>query len=226
MALPKEKVKARLTAKYPGVNLSNKRVAALADKLKLEQDADDSLIDEKLDELNDVYPFSDLAKNDDRLATLEKKEKEKKVDTEDPKKEDKETDQTDLEKVLGKVLAPLLSKIEALEAGKTTDTRTTQLNDVLKDTDEKFKSLILSGYKRAKFDSAEAFEEYLEEVKTQTKDFIQADADEKLSNGSVLPILGVKNKTGVSSATADYVANKKAEQEGKSEVSGKVVFQT
>jgi hypothetical protein len=70
----REKIISQLRAKYPGVNLSKERMDAIADRLtpKIKEEAE---IDAKLDELNDLMPFADIAKQDDRMRTLEAKEK-------------------------------------------------------------------------------------------------------------------------------------------------------
>lgn len=69
----KDKIIARLKALYPGVNLSKERLNAIADKLE-PKITDENLIDERLNDLNDIYAFSDIAKQDDRLRTAEKKQ--------------------------------------------------------------------------------------------------------------------------------------------------------
>ena len=66
----KEKIKARLRALFPGVNLSAARIDAIADKLASKITEEDQ-IDEKLNDLNDINPFSDIAKQDDKLRSLE-----------------------------------------------------------------------------------------------------------------------------------------------------------
>lgn len=70
----REQILARLKALYPGVNLSKARMDALADKLapKITKEED---IDGQLTMLNDVMPFADIAKQDDRLRTLEARTK-------------------------------------------------------------------------------------------------------------------------------------------------------
>lgn len=67
-----DKIKAQLRAKFPGVNLSKSRLDAIADKLATKI-TDEAEIDAKLDELNDLYPFADIAKNDDRQRTQQAK---------------------------------------------------------------------------------------------------------------------------------------------------------
>lgn len=82
--------KARLKAKTTatGVNLSQKRIDAIADRLhkKFPELVEEADHDKHLDELNELTPFDEMAKTDDRLRTLENKK------TEKPKDEPKPTD--------------------------------------------------------------------------------------------------------------------------------------
>lgn len=71
----KEKILAKLRALYPGLNLSQKRLDAIADKLSTKI-TEETEIEDKLNELNEIFPFADMAKQDDRLRTLEAKHKE------------------------------------------------------------------------------------------------------------------------------------------------------
>lgn len=89
----KEKIIARLRSKYPGVNLSNARLDAIADKLSAKI-TDEKDIDAKLDEINDISPFSELAKLDDHIRGKEAKEKadKEKAEKEKADKEKKEKD--------------------------------------------------------------------------------------------------------------------------------------
>lgn len=78
MAVEKSKVIARLKALFPKANLSQKRLDALADKLasKPADDADDAAIDEVINDFNSILSIEDIAREDDRLRTLEAKYKE------------------------------------------------------------------------------------------------------------------------------------------------------
>jgi hypothetical protein len=82
----KEKIKEQLKAKLKaaGVNLSNKRMDAIADRLSTKITKEEE-IDAKLDELNELSPFAEMAKFDDYERAKEAKEKEdkKKKDAED-----------------------------------------------------------------------------------------------------------------------------------------------
>lgn len=176
----KAKIKARLKAKWPGVNLSTKRIDALADKLKLEEDAEDEAIDEKLDELNDIFSFADMAKNDDRLRTLEAKQPK----TEDPKPDTNPGPNTpDPEmpawaKKLIDTNEALAAEVAAIKSGKTADTRKQTLENKLKDVDPKFKAATLKAFGRMKFESDEDFETYLSEIEEDAKEFVQTPDDD------------------------------------------------
>lgn len=91
MAVPKEKVKARLKALFPETNLTRKRLDELSAKLaeRPEDEASDEDIDKVINDFNEnsLLSIEDIAKNDDRMVSLTKKAAEKKDDT-PPKKEE------------------------------------------------------------------------------------------------------------------------------------------
>lgn len=191
MALPKAKVKERLKAKFPGVNLSTKRIDAIADKLKLPEDSEDDAIDERLDELNDVFSFAEMAKNDDRLRTeeAEKKKKEQQDNpTPKPSEENPKPDQNqpvDIAKIVAAAIAPLVEKINSIESGKVGDTRLAQLKEILKDANPKYAESVLKKFPKMKFDTDEDFEAFKEEEMENVKEFIQAEANEELGGFKV-----------------------------------------
>lgn len=75
MAVDKSKVIARLKALFPKANLSQKRLDALADKLAIKpaDDADDAAIDVVINDFNSILSIEDIAREDDRVRTLEAK---------------------------------------------------------------------------------------------------------------------------------------------------------
>ena len=75
MAVEKSKVILRLKALFPKANLSQKRLDALADKLasKPADDADDAAIDVVINDFNSILSIEDIAREDDRVRTLEAK---------------------------------------------------------------------------------------------------------------------------------------------------------
>src|SRR5690606_18531648 len=83
---------ARIKAKFPNANLSKARLDKIGTQLDSKFETQEEL-DEKLDELDGFNPFADIAKDDDRLRTLEAKvKKEEKPKPETPKEEEEEED--------------------------------------------------------------------------------------------------------------------------------------
>ena len=73
MAVKPEIIKARLKVLFPKANLSTKRLDALAAKLAPMpvDDADDAAVDLILNQANDFNSFEEIAREDDRVRTLE-----------------------------------------------------------------------------------------------------------------------------------------------------------
>ena len=86
------KARLRAKAKAWGVNLSTKRIDALADRLhKKNPDlTDEADHDSRIDDLNEITPLEDMAKQDDRIRSLETKAK-----AQLPKKEEQHNDDDD-----------------------------------------------------------------------------------------------------------------------------------
>lgn len=173
----KEKIKARLKAKFSGVNLSQKRQDAIADKLakKLTDESAETEIDEALDDLNEIYAFSDMAKSDDRTRTEDAK---KKADEAAAKaKEDKTpepgADAPAWAKTLIETNNKLTERLNSLESGKTTESRRSQLEAKLKDAPEKLKTTYLKQFDRMNFKDDEDFTGFLTEVETGVNELVQ-----------------------------------------------------
>lgn len=71
----KKLITARIKALYPNTNLSQQRMNEISDRLsnKLADDADETAIDEAVNNFNDYNPFAEIAKTDDKIRGLEKK---------------------------------------------------------------------------------------------------------------------------------------------------------
>lgn len=177
----KDKIIAQLKAKLKtlGVtNLSNARLNAIADKLATKI-TDENEIDAKLDELNDVMPFSDIAKQDDRLRTLEAKSKEKPAppadsddddndDDEDgdkSKKKDKDKPDRDRTPAWAK---KLMEEVSSLKAEKHQTSVQQKLAEKLKGkVPEKFYA------KRALPEKLEDLDDFVAEIETDYTEFKQ-----------------------------------------------------
>jgi len=69
----KEKIIAAFKAKYPGVALSKPRLNAIAVRIETKVIDDETKIDAALAAMDDAYPFTEIAKEDDKVRTLEAK---------------------------------------------------------------------------------------------------------------------------------------------------------
>src|SRR5690606_33501808 len=120
----KAKIAGRLKALFPKANLSTKRIDAITAKLesKVSDDADDAAIDEIVNQANDFMDFEALAKEDDRVRTLEanqKKSDEGKGTDPDPDKNQNPNPENET----NTLLKTLLGKVEALEKGEVSKSK-------------------------------------------------------------------------------------------------------
>ncbi|WP_341215760.1 hypothetical protein [uncultured Wocania sp.] len=208
MAVKPELIKARLKVKYPKANLSNDRTDEISARLcKLpEDDADETAIDAVLDQANDMFPFEDIAKNDDTIRTLKAKtEKFKtpeeilaeaevkiKADAEAKTKADALNNAPDWFKKYAedqkKELQKLSSSYNEIKTGITTTSKQEQLNklfgdnEVLKNLPEAIKNRAL---KTANLEA----EDLALEVETIAKDF-EGLAQTNADNGNYAGIPG------------------------------------
>ncbi|WP_214228646.1 hypothetical protein [Pedobacter sp. B4-66] len=118
----------------------------------------------------------------------------------------------------------LIAKVEALEQGKTVESRLTRLQDILKDVDDKevFKIKILKDFKRMSFEKDEDFEEFLTETGTDLEAFNQDLSDKGLSSQTA-PLMGESNKNGISTNVQAYIDSKAADSKTGGNLGGKEI---
>lgn len=184
----KEKIIQKIRELFPNVNLSKERLDAIADKLAAKITEEDQ-IEEKVNDLNEVVPFAEIAKQDDRVRTLEaeaKKKTAKSTDTpkEDPDKKDKSDDDPPA------WAKALLEKVEKLESGKIATSRREKVLEKLKDADEKYRNRVLRDFDRMRIDSDEDFETVLSDIESDFSDFKQLQSDIGLGNDSPFGAFG------------------------------------
>lgn len=173
MAGFKEQIKAKFKAKYPTVTLSNARLDSIVDKLDNKTDSEDT-IETALEAINDITPFDEMAKIDDKIRTLEAK-KPKAADPvkpvtdpvvePDPANEPPAWFKAFSEKVEG--------KLSAIEGEKRITTRKQALTEKLKDAPESYKNTVLKAFNRMQFTTEEEFAEYIAETETDLAVVIQ-----------------------------------------------------
>lgn len=185
----KDKILALLIAKFSGVRKDGLAQLAASMSLQIEKEEDATAIVEKLslEKVNDFV--KDWRKEVDKevsdsnktyKSTLEKKYKfvEKEPEDDPGKKSKGNDDDDDAPKWAKDLIAQnkaLSEKLQAIESGKTTETRLQQLQSKFKEKElpESFTSNMVKNFKRMSFDSDEAFAEYLTEVETDITAFNQ-----------------------------------------------------
>lgn len=123
MAVSQDKIKERLRALFPKANLSKQRLDAIAAKLatKPEDDATDDQVDEIINDYNEVIDFEQIARDDDRIRTLEAARKPKPT----PKPEVEEDPADDDTPAWAKALQ---QEIASLKAERTQETIAQRFN--------------------------------------------------------------------------------------------------
>ncbi|WP_291096671.1 MULTISPECIES: hypothetical protein [unclassified Empedobacter] len=103
----------------------------------------------------------------------------------------------------------LADEINSIKAGKTTETRLSQINDILKDVkDEALKNTISKNFPRMSFENDEEFAEYLAEIQTDVTTSNQSFINQGLTNHQ--PSFGEKAPDGVSSSVKDFITKSTA----------------
>lgn len=190
MAVEKARVIDRLKALFPKANLSKKRLNAIADKLakKPEDDAEDSAIDEVINDFNDVISIEDIAKDDDRARSLEAQNakllKNQKSDPNpDPDDDDEDPipdDTPDWAKKMFKQNQEMRQELNSIKSGKVTDAKTEQVrklfgeSEVLKGLTPEMQERLI---KTVDLESETSLEDQVELISTDYSDLVQKAAD-------------------------------------------------
>lgn len=192
----KELIKALLQSKFGGVQLSQVRIDALASRLdgKVKDEAE---LEAKLVTLDEALPFADIAKEDDRVRSLEAEAK-KKTETkvEETKKEEGTNDTAVLE-----ALKALTETVQALKGDKVVSDRRSLIQAKIKDADADYAGRVLRDFGRMNFADDAAFEEYLGDVEKDFTSHIQTTAESKLGNDA--PFVGVGKDGKVTEASKE-----------------------
>lgn len=106
-------------------------------------------------------------------------------DPEPKKEEGGSSDPTDIASIIAaaieKANAPLLQEINSIKAGKTTETRLSRMEEVLKDVNPELKAKTLKDFGRMSFENDESFEEYLTETTTDIQTINQTIVNQGLA---------------------------------------------
>lgn len=192
MAVAPEKIKARLKALFPKANLSTKRLDVYAAKLapKPADDADDAAIDAIISDYNEVIDFEAVAKEDDRVRTLDAakakaeadaaKAKGGKGNSSEEEEEEEPEGMTPFEKAMLKKVGDLKSDIDSIKTGNITQTKKATAaelfgkSEILKGLKPELKDRWLS---RIDVNSETPFEDQIKELETEYSELVQVSAD-------------------------------------------------
>jgi hypothetical protein len=190
MAVEKSKVIARLKALFPKANLSQKRLDALADKLAVKpaDDADDVAIDVVINDFNSILSIEDIAREDDRVRTLESKANPPTPPT-PPTPPSPPTPKDDVPAWAQALLDSnnkLKEDLEAIKTGKTIETKKQTASELFA------KSEVLKAMKpelqakwvnRIDINSETSFEDQIKELESEYSELVQVSADTNIYAG-------------------------------------------
>ena len=211
----KQKLLELLNTKYLGKGTRKDTLARLAAAFSLqcttEEEAQalvDNLTDEQVTEFEKEYRSdvdSEISK-----ATKTALEKAKNKGGEegggsgpDPDLSDPKDISKIIEDAVSKAVTPLHEEINNIKAGKTSETRLQQLQEILNDVSPELKAKTLKDFSRMSFEDDEKFSEYLEETKTDILEINQTITNSSLAGHQ--PLFGNKTPEGVSSAVKDFI---------------------
>lgn len=204
----KDKIIARIKAKFPDVNLSAKRMDAIADKLSSKV-TDENEIDAQIDVYDEYNPISEIAKTDDTVRDLKGKLKNapKPHETTNQSSSTTTTNDEPVDETK-KLLTELLNKVNSLEKEKTQSTMQAKIA-----AHEKLKGISPVFYKgRALPEKEDELEAFVDGIKTDFDAFKQESNNEVLINGTK-PVGGTQNPSKVSTMFSQVMAEKKAQAE-------------
>lgn len=190
MAVKPEIIKARLKALFPKANLSQKRLDAIAAKLAPmpADDADDAAVDVILNQANDFNAFEEIAREDDRIRTLEEKAGKVIIPPapEAPKPETPPADVPEWAKGLVEANKALLEKVTAIESGnvlqtkKQTALQSFEKSDILKGLKPELKDRWVG---RVDVNSETPIEDQIKELESEYSELVQVNADNNQYGG-------------------------------------------
>lgn len=214
MAVKPEIIKARLKVLFPKANLSTKRLDAIAAKLAPmpADDADDAAVDAVVNQANDFNSFDEIAREDDRVRTLEEKAGKTPpptppAPTDPPTPPTPPVDVPEWAKGMIETNKALLEKVNAIESGnvlqtkKQTASQLFEKSDVLKDLKDNLKPKWIE---RINVDSETSIEDQIKDLESEYSELVQVSADNNIYGG---PAGGGSNNTKPDTAIVEEIVD-------------------
>lgn len=185
MAVKPEIIKARLKVLFPKANLSTKRIDAIAAKLAPmpADDADDAAVDVIVNQANDFNSFEDVAREDDRIRTLEAKVHPTPTPTPSPEPTPAPSPANPSDDVTSKLLeaiTKLTGEVEAIKTGKVIENKKQTVSELVQKS-EIFKGmkpeLVAKMERLVDINSETPIDEQVKALEVDYADLVQVNAD-------------------------------------------------
>jgi hypothetical protein len=185
MAVEKSKVISRLKALFPKANLSQKRLDALADKLatKPADDADEAAIDLVINDFNSVLSIEEIAREDDRVRTLESKANPNPPAPPSPPAPPAPPKGDEVPSWAQAILdsnKKLEGELEAIKTGKMIETKRATASELFNKSEvlKRIPETIRKNWEnRIDVNSETSFEEQIQALETEYSELVQVSAD-------------------------------------------------
>jgi len=182
MAVEKSKVISRLKALFPKANLSQKRLDALADKLatKPADDADEAAIDLVINDFNSVLSIEEIAREDDRVRTLESKANPNPPSPPSPPAPPKGDEVPSWAQAILDSNKKLEGELEAIKTGKMIETKRATASELFNKSEvlKRIPETIRKNWEnRIDVNSETSFEDQIQALETEYSELVQVSAD-------------------------------------------------
>lgn len=186
--MTKEQIIAAIKAKFPKVNLSKKRLDAIAAKKVFEGVEEAADLDAKIVELDEIMDFADLAKQDDTQRNLAAKLKavEDQLNPEDKDKDKEKPKETPLPEGMPEWMKPFMEaqRVQAEQLGKILSReQTTTVAEKLK-ADKRLEGVPAYVLKLAGVPTEENYETHVENI---VAEYTAAQADSTNNDFTKVP---------------------------------------
>lgn len=203
----KKAIRALLQSDFGGVQLSATRVEELAKRMDGKVESEDQ-VKEKLSAFNELFPFVDIVKEDDRQRSLNSElEKLKKGAGKSEKEKEEEGGAGDGEGKSGgsaaagdnnnellTLLKEMKNEISSIKGEKVVNDRRSLIQAKLKDAGEDYSAKVLRDFGRMSFATEEDFTSYLTDIETDFANHTQTTAESKLGKDSPFSSVGKDGK--------------------------------
>lgn len=204
----KKAIRALLQSEFGGVQLSDARVEQLAKRLEGKVSTEDEL-KEKLSLLNELEPFSEKVKEDDRLRSFQSEIEKLKKGSGKSEEKDKGDEGTGGSGVASEgaesgkeggnnellaLLKEMKNEISSIKGEKVVNDRRSIIQAKLKDAGEDYSAKVLRDFSRMSFATDEDFTTYLTDVETDFANYTQTQAESKLGKDSPFSSVGKDGK--------------------------------